>query len=106
MGDTIFAGFPPVWSLAVSATIWVLAANAIIAFIIACYWQGKVIFVVFAGGTGDEQPNRFARFWNGEFLPDLRQRWAKAVSYVFISLAMLFTVAGLAELFMPNLPAP
>lgn len=98
MGGSVSTDSLTIWAVAVYAGVWVLAANAVISFFIAFYWQGKVVFMVLAGGAGDEQPYRFARFLNGEFLPELRRKWAKAVFYLVMSMAIFFAAVGLTGL--------
>lgn len=84
-----------------------LAANAIISFFIAFYWQAKVIFTIMdasdgnnanelwkAIGNQNSPQNAIARFFAGELFPELRRKWLRAIMYVVISFATLFTVAG------------
>ena len=71
----------------VSALILALAANALIAFVVAFYWQAIVIFTLFgvsnfanshvpwkALGNQDSPQNTFGRFFVGELLPELRRK--------------------------------
>ena len=77
-----------------------LAANAVVAFFIAFYWQARVIC-----GLGNWQSKRanFGRFIAGDFRPDLKSKWLKAIRYVAISYAALFAVAGGLKLLAPQL---
>jgi hypothetical protein len=102
-------------AIVVTSLIIVLAANALVSFIIAFYWQGKVIFTVFGvsdwnnayspwKALGDQKSpqNTFGRFVVGEIFPELRQKWLRAIRYVAISFMTLFVVAGLLKIIVPE----
>ena len=102
-------------SYVVSSLAYLLAANAVIAFGIAFYWQARVIFTLFgtADWGGAPSPwkdlanpngihNTFGRFIAGEIFPELRRKWAKAIGYVAVSYLMLFSVVGFLQIFVPE----
>lgn len=93
----------------------VLAANAVISFLIAFFWQAKVIFAIFrisdwnnayipwkALGNPSSPQNTFGRFLAGEIFPGLRRQWLRAIAYVAISYLTLFVVAGLLTIIAPE----
>ncbi len=102
-------------SYLVSSIALLLAANALIAFGVAFYWQARVIFTLL--GTSDldgahtpwkdlANPNgvnnTFGRFVAGEIFPKLRRKWAKAIGYVAVSFLTLFLVVGFLQIFVPE----
>ena len=92
-----------------------LATNAVVAFLIAFYWQGTVILTLLKEMVSADGPNpwraydlgsgvnMFNRFVAGEILPELRKKWLKAIKYVVLSYVTLFLVAGLLKFFVPEL---
>jgi hypothetical protein len=93
-----------------------LFANAVISFFIAFFWQAKVIFTLFgvADWNGAYVPwkalanqnspqNKLGRFIAGEIFPELRRKWLRAVTYVAISYAALFAVAGFVHVIAPEI---
>ena len=101
--------------LLVPALIYILSANALIAFGCAFYWQAKVILTVFGMSNWDSAhapwkalsdpkspQNNFGRFIAGEIFPELRRKWLKAIGYVAASVAALFLVAGLLQGIAPE----
>lgn len=92
-----------------------LFVNAFVAFIVAFYWQAKVILSIFhvsnwtnahvpwkALGDQESPQVMFGRFIAGEVFPDLRRKWLKAIAYVVASYLSLFLAAGLVELIAPE----
>jgi hypothetical protein len=99
----------------VTSLIMVLAANAVVSFIIAFFWQAKVIFTLFGvsdwsnanspwKALGDQKSpqNMFGRFVAGEIFPELRQKWLRAIGYLAISFVALFAVAGFLKIMLPE----
>lgn len=102
-------------SYVVSALILVLAANALVAFGIAFYWQATVIFKLFGVANWNHTSvpwkdlanpngvnNTFGRFIAGEVFPELRRKWSKAVGYVAVSVLTLFLVGGFVQIVAPE----
>ncbi|MEP4989585.1 MAG: hypothetical protein ABJV68_18130 [Paracoccaceae bacterium] len=103
-------------SYVVSSIALLLAANALIAFGLAFYWQAKVIFTLLGTSDRDGAPtspwkdlanqngvnNTFGRFIAGEIFPELRRKWAKALGYVAVSFLTLFLVVGSLQIFAPE----
>jgi hypothetical protein len=102
-------------AIVVTSLITVLFVNAVVSFIIAFFWQAKVIFTVFGvsdwtnayspwKALGDQKSpqNTFGRFVAGEIFPELRQKWQRAIGYVAISFVTLFVVAGLLKIIVPE----
>jgi len=102
-------------SYVVSSIALLLAANALIAFGVAFYWQARVIFTLFGTSDWDGAPspwkdlansngvnNTFGRFIAGEIFPELRRKWAKAIGYVAVSFLMLFLVVGFLQIVAPE----
>lgn len=102
-------------SYVVSSIALLLAANALIAFGVAFYWQAKVIFTL--SGISDRDGalspwkdlanpngfnNTFGRFIAGEIFPELRRKWAKAIGYVAVSFLMLILVVGFLQIVAPE----
>lgn len=98
------------------AIVFALMANAIIAFVVAFFWQAKVILTLFGVSdlTAAHVPwkalanprslqNNLGRFIAGEIFPELRRKWLKAVKYVAISFVILFLFTGLLGLFAPQI---
>jgi hypothetical protein len=79
--------------------IFGLAANAGISFIVAFFWQTKVIFAL---GDQVNAKYAFASFIAGELLPDLHRKWLRAIVYVAISFAALFLVGGFLQYAAPE----
>lgn len=102
-------------SYLVFAIALLLFANAFIAFVVAFYWQARVIFTLhdyadwdssFAPWTDLANPNgvnnTFGRFLAGEIFPELRRKWARALGYVAVSFLTLFSVVGSLKIFAPE----
>ncbi|WP_411957131.1 hypothetical protein [Paracoccus homiensis] len=102
-------------SYVVAALVLLLAANALIAFGIAFYWQARVIFTLFGAsnwdgayvpwkalGNPDSPQNSFGRFIAGEIFPELRRKWSKAIGYVAVSFLTLFLVVGFLQIVAPE----
>lgn len=102
-------------SIFVYAITMALAANAVIAFGVAFFWQAKVIFIIFgtpdpknshilwkALGNQKSPQNAFGRFIAGELFPELRRKWLKAIAYVAISFATLISVLGFLQIAAPE----
>lgn len=102
-------------TLAIGILMAMLFVNALIAFGVAFFWQVKVIRAIYgisgwknafapgkALGNPDSPQNIFGRFLAGDILPELRRKWLKAIIYVVASYAVLFLVAGLAQLIAPD----
>ena len=100
----------------VVGVIGVLVINAMVAFVIAFYWQARVILTLhavsdraqsFAPWKALANPrspqNTFGRFFAGELFYDLRRKWLKALGYVAASFAALFVVAGIVRIMAPEL---
>ncbi|NVK47725.1 MAG: hypothetical protein HWE33_15635 [Rhodobacteraceae bacterium] len=99
-------------AILVYALVVVLFANAVIAFGIFFFWQSKVISTMFKISEGHisyvpwkaladpKSPmNHFSHFLAGEIFPELRRKWLKALAYVVVSCAMVFSIAGLMTIF-------
>ncbi len=99
----------------VTALVLILAANALVAFGIAFYWQARVILKLFAASNWDDAHvpwralgnpnsslNSFGRFIAGEIFPELRRKWSKAVGYVAVSFLTLFLVVGFLKIVAPE----
>jgi hypothetical protein len=102
-------------SVVVVAILYLLFANAVVAFGVAFFWQAKVIFSLFSVSDWDGAPssskdlanahgvnNTFGRFIAGEIFPELRRMWAKAIGYVAVSVLMLFCVFGFLQIAAPE----
>ncbi|WP_415401911.1 hypothetical protein [Tateyamaria sp. SN3-11] len=102
-------------SYVVSSIPLLLAANALIAFGVAFYWQAKIIFTLFGSSDWDgalspckdlANPNgvnnTFGRFIAGEIFPELRRKWAKAIGYVAVSWLTLFAMVGFLQIVAPE----
>ncbi len=99
----------------VAALVLLLFANALIAFVIAFYWQARVIFTLFGAsnwdsayvpwkalGNPESLQNSFYRFIAGEIFPELRRKWSKAIGYVAVSFLTLFLVVGFLQIVVPE----
>ena len=84
-----------------------LIINAVISFLIAFYFQAKVIQKVCEIASfsdffslqksvdiGKNFNANFLQFLTGSRYPELRRKWAKALIYVIVSYLLLFVVAG------------
>lgn len=83
--------------------LYALTINALLAFVIAFYWQFIVILSIHAASDhtnahapwkalADENSPQvtFGRFIAGEVFPELRPKWIKAITYVIYSFLALF----------------
>jgi hypothetical protein len=97
------------------ALMLVVFANAFVSFLIFFFWQAKVILTL--DGMSDYEftlkpwkglgePNSLqtnhGRFFQGEILPDLKRKWAKAATYLLVSTMVLFACGALVEIFSPS----
>ena len=102
-------------SYVVFALILILAANALVAFGIAFYWQARVIFTLFGISNWNDAPvpwkdlanpngvnNTFGRFFAGEIFSELRRKWFKSIGYVVVSVLTLFLVGGFLQIVVPE----
>jgi hypothetical protein len=85
--------------------IIVLGINAATAFLVAFYFQIKLIFRLrrdsgrgLGVGDGNSETANIVRFFSGEIYTDLRPNWLRAVRWVLISYVVLFMVGGLTQL--------
>ena len=94
-------------AMVVQAIFYVLFVNAVLAFFVALFWQARVLYVIFrdadsrdmsvpwkALANQNSPTHLFGRFFAGELYPDLRPKWAKAVTYVAYSYIALFVFSA------------
>ena len=92
-----------------------LFANATVAFLIGFFWQARVISAIYDEANWDgagvpwkalanknSPQNKFGHFLAGEFRPDLRRKWWKAISYLIVSFLSLFAYVGLVKFLAPE----
>lgn len=102
-------------SVFVTAIATLLVVNAVVSFLIAFFWQAKVILTIFRTSDGqnasmpwkalsapNSPQNTMGRFIAGEIFPDLRRKWLRAITYVAFSFAVMFLVVGFLMMAAPE----